>query len=251
MSIDNQQPHIQCRGEDAAPYALLPGDPQRVERIKPYLENVRDIAYNREYKSIAGTYKGVRVMAVSTGIGGPSAVIAVEELYNLGVRTMIRIGSCGALQSRVRLGDLVIVNAAVRNDGASDNYISRDFPAVADTDLLFAVLEAARELGVRYHVGLGRAHDGFYIDAEEEISSYWSRRGVLGSDMETAALFVVARLRGIRAASILNNVVENNGSLQESINLYSDGESLTKKGEENEILVALEAIVKMDGYSKP
>ena len=113
------QPHIQCSSLDAAPYALLPGDPMRVEKVKSYLKNVKEIAFNREYKSIVGSYKGVQVMVVSTGIGGPSTAVAVEELSRIGVHTMIRIGSCGALDSKIQLGDLIIIDGAVRDEGTS------------------------------------------------------------------------------------------------------------------------------------
>ncbi|HEX2986531.1 MAG TPA: nucleoside phosphorylase [Caproiciproducens sp.] len=246
MSVTNLQPHIRCGNEDGAPYAILPGDPQRVERIRQYLTNVRDIAFNREFKSISGSYKGVRVMAVSTGIGGASTGIAVEELHNIGVKAMIRIGSCGALQPDIRLGDLILINGAVRDDGASKTYVEAIYPAVPDTELLLCTMEAAKESNYRCHVGRARSHDSFYTDREDEIDRYWGSRGILGADMETAALFVIGGLRGVRTASILNTVVESSGGLEDGINGYVDGESLTKTGEEHEILTALEAILKIN-----
>lgn len=246
MEQINLQPHIRCSEQDAAPYAILPGDPARVDRIRGYLEGPVDIAFNREYKSIRGSYRGVPVMAVSTGIGGASTAIAVEELHNIGVRTMIRIGSCGALQDDIRLGDLIVINGAVRDDGASKTYVESVYPAVPDPDLLFCATEAAREQNFRFHVGLGRSHDSFYTDREEEINRYWASKNVLGSDMETAALFVIGKLRGVKTASVLNTVVESSGALKSGINSYVNGENLTKRGEEHEILTALEAIVKIN-----
>ena len=239
-------PHIRLSESQAAPYALLPGDPARLDRIASHLTNVEQLAYNREYRSIKGFYHGIPVMAVSTGIGGASAAIAVEELSRIGVRGMIRIGSCGALKKGIRLGDLILVNGAVRDDGASSSYVDSKYPAIPDTDLLIACMESAKELGAKAHVGIARSHDSFYIDEEEKICAYWSGKGVLGSDMETAAVFVTGGLRGVKTASILNTVVEFEEELTEQINSYTDGESAMMRGEQMEILTALEAFVRMD-----
>lgn len=246
MSKTNLQPHIQCGMEDSAPYAILPGDPARVDRIREYLTDVTEIGFNREYKSIRGFYKGVEVIAISTGMGGASIGIAVEELHNLGVKTMIRIGSCGALQPHIRLGDLILINGAVRDDGASKTYVDAIYPAVPDTELLLATMDAAAENNFRCHVGKARSHDSFYTDEEEQIDRFWASKGILGADMETAALFVIGGLRGVRTASILNTVVESSGDLESGINSYVGGESLTKVGEAHEILTALEAILKIN-----
>ena len=237
------QPHIRLDETAGARCALLPGDPARLDRIAPFLENVRELAYNREYRSLVGEYRGVPVLAVSTGIGGASAGIAVEELRNIGVTAMIRIGSCGALQAKVRLGDLILVSGAVRDDGASKTYMDQIFPAVPDTELLFACVEAAKSLGAPYHTGIARSHDSFYTDHEAERDAYWHHAGVLGSDMETAALFTIGALRGVKTASILNNVVafEEKENTASAIGDYVDGATLAMRGEENEIRVALEA----------
>lgn len=240
------QPHIQCRAEDAAKYAILPGDPQRVERVKRFLTDAREIAFNREYKSVVGYYKGVRIIVVSTGIGGASTGIAVEELRNIGVKSMIRIGSCGSLQENVRLGDLIIVNGAVRDEGTTKAYVESIYPAIPDTELMCAAIEAAKSKGIVYHVGRARSHDSFYTEKEEQIDNYWTGKGILGADMETAALFTIGGLRGIRTASVLNTVVEYKGDLKEEINQYVDGAARMAKGEENEILVALEACVRLE-----
>lgn len=238
------QPHIQLDETLGIKYAILPGDPARVDRIAKHLENVEDLGFNREYKKISGTYKGVKVLAMSTGMGGASTGIAVEELVQIGVTHAIRIGSCGALQEGIKLGDLVIVNGAVRDDGASKTYVGAQYPAIPDTDLLFDCIEAAKEKEFPYHVGIARSHDSFYIDNEDEVSAYWSKQGVLGSDMETAALFTIGRIRGLKTAGILNNVVVWGENTADSIGSYVDGEDLTAVGEKNEIIVALEAFVK-------
>ncbi len=240
------QPHIQLDESLNIKYAILPGDPARVSRIAEQMEKVEELGFNREYRALRGTYQGVPVLAMSTGMGGASMAIAVEELKNIGVTHIIRIGSAGALQEGIALGDLILVEGAVRDDGASRIYAPDSYPGVADHDLLAACIRAGREKGFRCHVGLCRSHDSFYIDNNEDISAAWSKRGVLGSDMETAALFTVARLRGVKAASILNNVVIWGEDTSESIGSYADGASLTAQGERDEITVALEAFVRIE-----
>lgn len=241
--MEERQAHIRLSRQDGAKYAILPGDPARIDRIKEKLTDARELQYNREMRSISGYYKGINVLAVSTGMGGASTGIAVEELHNIGVEYMIRIGSCGALSSSIRLGDLILVNGAVRDDGASKAYIDSIYPAIPDTRLLMATIRAAEDRKFAFHVGRARSHDSFYTDREEEIDAYWSQRGILGADMETAALFTIGALRGVKCASILNTVVEYEQDLKQNINDYVDGESIVKQGEENEIITALEAFI--------
>ena len=241
-----KQPHI-CLDESLGiRYAILPGDPARIDRIAEFLDSPQEIAYNREFRSLCGSYKGVRILALSTGIGGCSAGIAAEELRNIGIRAMIRTGSCGALQKGIGLGDLIIVSGAVRDDGTSKTYVPEIYPAYADIQLLSCILSAAEENGVRWVEGLAHSHESFYHDEADAVSDYWSARGVLGADMESAALFTIGRLRGVKAASILNNVVLYGQDTADAIGDYVGGESLTAIGEKNEILVALEAFVKLD-----
>ncbi|QHQ61600.1 nucleoside phosphorylase [Anaerocolumna sedimenticola] len=237
------QAHIRLSVEDSAKYAIMPGDPGRIDNIKTFLTDAKEIAYNRELRSVSGYYKGVKVLAVSTGMGGASTGIAVEELHNIGVEYMIRIGSCGALDPKMKLGDLLLVNGAVRDEGTSKAYIESIYPAIPDTELLINVIKAAKENKVPFYIGKARSHDSFYTDREEEIDKYWSEKGIMGADMETAALFVIGSLRGVKTASVLNTVVEYNGNLTDEINNYVDGEVSMKQGESNEILVALEAFV--------
>ena len=157
-------PHLKLSDELNIKYAILPGDPARVDRIAEQLEQVESLAYNREYKSIQGLYKGVPVLAVSTGIGGPSTGIAVEELSRIGVTHAIRIGSCGALQKNIHLGDLILVQGAVRDEGTSKTYIDSIYPAVPDYELLNACVKVAEKEAIPHHVGLGRSYDIFYTD---------------------------------------------------------------------------------------
>lgn len=240
------QPHIRCCSKDAAKYAIMPGDPERVERVKLFLENPVDLAYNREFKSCSGFFKGVKIMVVSTGIGGASTAIAVEELKNIGVETLIRIGSCGALQRNIKLGELIIAKGAVREDGTSEAYVDKAYPAMADPIVLMSLLESSKELNLTYHSGLIRSHDALYADGGSELEAYWRGKGVLGSDMETSALFVVGGIRNLRTASVLNVVVESEENLEQGINSYVKGENKTTIGERNEIITVLEAIVKLE-----
>lgn len=240
------QPHIQLDESLNCKYAILPGDPARVDRIAKYLDNVQELAFNREYKSVRGTYKGVPIVAISTGIGGPSATIALEELRRIGVTHCIRIGSCGAFREGIGLGDLILVSGAVRDDGTSKSYVPLSYPAVPDTELLMHCIESVKERNDNYHLGIVRTHDSFYVDNIDEIKAFWAKQGVVGSDMETATVLTVGRLRGLKVASILNNVVVWGEDTSDSIGSYVGGEDLRANGEREEILVALEAFVKAD-----
>jgi uridine phosphorylase len=244
--MDTLQPHIRLSRELGIQYALLPGDPARVDRVLTHLEQPRELAYNREFKSACGLYRGLPVLVLSTGIGGASMAIAVEELHQIGVTAAIRIGSSGALQHGIGLGELILASGAVRDDGASKAYVPPSFPAVAHPGLLSACIQAAQAQGAASHVGLVRSHDSFYTDQEEEICRFWSARGILGADMETAALYTVAALRGVRAASILNNVVLYQGDASDGIGQYVDGETQCAQGETAEILTALEALLRLE-----
>ncbi|BCN32480.1 nucleoside phosphorylase [Anaeromicropila herbilytica] len=242
MVLNKLQPHIRISNRDTAKYALLPGDPGRVKRVMELLDKPKELASNREYYSISGYYKGIKLLVLSTGIGGASTGIAIEELHNIGVEVMIRIGSCGSLSTRTHIGDLVLVNGAVRDDGTSKTYIDSIYPAIPDTLLLIDTINSAEQLGCSYQIGKTRSHDSFYTENEEEYKSFWSSKGVLASDMETAALFTIGGLRGIKTASILNTVVEYQGNLENEINSYVEGQSHMLQGESNEINVALNSI---------
>lgn len=236
------QPHLQLNDNFQAKYALLPGDPKRIDRVKQFLTDSREIVYNREFRTVLGYYKNIPILVVSTGIGGPSAGIVIEELANLGVTTLIRIGSSGALQDHIRIGDLIIATGAVRDEGTTKTHIDLGYPAIADYQLVSVLTDACMAHDLSYHTGIVRSHDSFYTNREEEIEEYWSRKGILGSDMETSTLFVLGALRNLRTASILNVVVPSKGNLQSGINDLVGGESLPQKGEEHQILVALEGI---------
>jgi len=244
------QPHIHLSEELGVKYAILPGDPGRVTHIKEFLDNAEEITFNREYRSAVGTYKGVRVLALSTGMGGVSVGIALEELHNIGVKAVIRTGSAGALQEGIRIGDLILCEGAVREDGTSKTYVKTEYPAVADAEFLACVVEAAKEREYPYHLGIAHSHESFYHDEADEIAEYWSKKGCLGADCETGPLYTVARLRKMKAASILNNVVIWGEDTADAIGSFSEGEDMSYVGETREILTALDAIVKLEERSK-
>lgn len=241
-----KQAHIALDESLGVKYALMPGDPGRIDRIIPFLDDALELAYNREFRSVCGSYRGTRVLVISTGIGGCSAGIAAEELNSIGIKAMIRIGSCGALQRGIGLGELIVVSGAVRDDGASKAYVPDIYPACADYQLLRCIVDSAEKLGVKYHEGIAHSHESFYHDENDVQSEYWSKKGVLGADMESAALYTIARLRGVKAASILNNVVLYGEDTADAIGDYAGGASQTAKGEADEILVALEAFTLLD-----
>lgn len=181
--------------------------------IAGHLESPRQVAANREFTTCVGTLGGIPITVTSTGIGGPSAAIAIEELCDLGVHTFIRVGTCGAMQSHQRLGDLVVAHAAVRDEGTSFQYAPAGWPAVADLDVALALRDAAVRRGVRHRVGVVQSKDSFYGELYpdrmpvagrlHERTQALRRLGVLASEMECAALFTVAAARGVRAGAAL------------------------------------------------
>jgi len=207
--------HIGLSKEDIknAKYAILPGDPGRVPKIAACLENPYKIAVNREYTSYLGTLEGEPILVMSTGMGGPSTAIAVEELAAIGVENLIRVGTSGGMQLDVDAGDLVIAQAAIRQEGTSKEYAPVEFPAVANIDLVNALKKAADELSYPNHVGVVHCKDSFYgqHDPERMPISYelenkweaWIKAGALCSEMETAALYTVSSVLRIKAAAIL------------------------------------------------
>lgn len=241
-----KQPHIQCAEEDVAKMVILPGDPGRVDRVAAYLDEYKEIAFNREFKSIKGKYKGMDVTVVSTGIGSASACIALEELIACGGEYFLRIGSSGAYQKGIAIGDLIIAEGAVRGEGASKMYIEESYPAVSSIEVVSTLKKKAEELNFPHHVGIVRSHDSFYIDNEDDVISYWNKKGILGGDMETAILMTLGRLRSVKVGSILNNVVLYQEDVKEGIGSYVEAENMAEKGEKREIILALDALYEMN-----
>jgi uridine phosphorylase len=210
--------HIKTNSEMIGKYVILPGDPGRVPLIAQRLDDARQVACNREYNVYTGTLCGERVSVCSTGIGGPSAAIAVEELVKCGAHTFIRVGTSGGMELKVTGGDLVIAQAAIRGDGTSREYLTPDYPAVADFAVTSALVREAEALsadedGKRYHIGVVQSKDSFYGEVEPEtmpvadfLEKRWEaylRAGCLTSEMEAATVFSVAMTRRVRAGAVL------------------------------------------------
>ena len=207
----SRQYHIQVAKGEVGRYVILPGDPKRCAKIAQYFDAPVLIADNREYVTYTGTLDGVKVSVTSTGIGGPSASIAMEELYRCGADTFVRIGTCGGMQPEVKSGDVVIATGAVRMEGTTREYAPIEYPAVANLDVINALVNVAKEKGFPCHTGVVQCKDAFYGQHEPETKpvSYelmnkweaWKRLGCLASEMESAALFVVASHLKVRAGS--------------------------------------------------
>ncbi|MCI2048702.1 MAG: uridine phosphorylase [Lachnospiraceae bacterium] len=207
-----RQYHIQVAKGEVGRYVLLPGDPKRCEKIAQYFDAPRLVADNREFTTYTGTLGGVPVSVTSTGIGGPSAAIAVQELVNCGADTFLRVGTCGGMQTDILSGDIVIASSSVRMEGTSREYAPIEYPAVADLDVVNAMVSASAKLGTRYHVGVSQSKDSFYgqHDPESMPVGYelqnkwqaWLRMGCLASEMESAAIFIVSQYLRVRAGAL-------------------------------------------------
>ncbi|MEM2338507.1 MAG: nucleoside phosphorylase [Candidatus Bathyarchaeia archaeon] len=234
-----KQYHIACGKGDLAEYLLVPGDPDRVPKIAGFWDSAREVSCHREFRSFTGTYKGVPISAISSGIGPACMAIVVNEASAIGVHTFIRVGSCGAIQKSVKCGDIVISSAAVRLDGTSNCYVMPEYPATANYEVLLALIEAAESLGIgNYHVGVTATTSDFYAGQNRltkietaNIIPALQKAGVLNFEMETATLYTLANLYGLRAGAVCA-VYANRCT----------GEFKPGEGEENVIKVANEAV---------
>ena len=209
---EGTQYHLQIHVGEVGKYVILPGDPKRCAKIAQYFENPVPVADSREFVTYSGWLEGEKVSVTSTGIGGPSASIAMEELVKAGAHTFIRVGTCGGMDTDVKSGDLVIATGAIRAEGTSREYAPIEFPAVADPDIVGALRRAAEELEMPHHVGIVQCKDSFYGQHEPQIMpvdydlkqkwSAWMRLGCKASEMESAALFVVASYLRVRCGSV-------------------------------------------------
>ncbi|MDR2965571.1 MAG: uridine phosphorylase [Treponema sp.] len=209
-----KQYHIGFDDSHKAEYAILPGDPGRVEKIASYLENPRFFCQNREYTTWLGELSGKTVLVISTGMGGPSTAIAIEELFKTGVKNFIRIGTCGGMALPVTGGDIVIATGAIRQEGTTREYVPIEFPAVADIDVTNALVQAAKKLNQKWHTGIVQCKDSFYgqhspgrMPAGHELDNKWQawiKAGCLASEMESASVFIVSQILGARAGCVLN-----------------------------------------------
>ena len=241
------QYHIKLAPGQSAPFVILPGDPGRVAQIAAYLDHVHEVANNREYKTFRGSYRGVDVSITSTGIGGPSTAIAIEELIRVGAQVFIRVGTSGALQDHLRMGDLVVAQSAIRDEGTSRQYVPLEWPATADFETCLSLKQAAEKQlkvhssGLSSYVGTVHSKDAFYAEEPKNLPlsaqweqkwAAWKKMGCYCTEMEAATLFTVAQLHRVKAAAILTVIGET-----------KEGEvKIAKVSNENAIISALEAI---------
>lgn len=242
------QPHIMCSIGDVAKYVLVPGDPGRVEIIASFLDESWKVADYRGFVTYTGKKDGVDISISSSGVGCPSAAIAVEELAQIGAKVFVRVGTTGALQEYLNLGDIIIPLAAVRADGTSKNYVPVEFPAVADFTVATSLLQAAKTIGAKFHFGYVLSSDNFYGNLEN--LKQWSKFGILSVEMETSVIFTIAGLKKLKAGAIL--AVDGNPLLGRGKGEFEPGEKtgefndLVKKAIEEEAKVAIDAIMIME-----
>jgi uridine phosphorylase len=213
LNAQGEQYHVALKAGDVGRYVLLPGDPGRCEPISRLFDNPQHVATNREYVTYTGTLYGVKVSVTSTGIGCPSAAIAMEELVRVGADTFIRVGTSGAIQKDIHSGELAIITAAIRDEGTSSHYMPLAFPAVADIEVVLALQAAAQKVGATYRTGITQSKDSFYGQHEPERMGVandllnrwraWEIGGALCSEMEASALFVIASMLKVRAGGVM------------------------------------------------
>ena len=249
-NVGKMQYHLRVKPGEVADYALLPGDPGRVQLIAEHLDEPNEVAYHREYRTVTGKYHGIGVSGTSTGIGCPSASIAVEELANVGVSHFIRVGSSAAFIPEIRKGDIIINVASMREDGTTATLVDDGFPAVADHFLVAALIEAGQELsekrGFGLFVGINASADVFYAETEDRVKNR-IRQKIMNIEMESAAIFTIAHLRGLKAASVC--AVSYNYTAPDEIDYEGVNQALYN-GWHNAIDVALEGIRKYEAKKR-
>jgi len=245
------QYHVHLSAGQIPDTVLMPGDPGRVPRMQASWDEGEELAFHREYRSARGVFKGVPIGAISSGVGAPSLEIAAHEFATIGGRTVIRVGTCGALRAKIEPGDLIVPAAAVRRDGTADRYLPLDHPAFADPEVYTALVEACERLGFSYHVGIVCSVGSFYVGQERPVTGgFWQssvdgliddlrKAGVVCLEMECSALFVLARLFGMRSGAVLGAVANR------VTNAFGDNGA-----EERAIRAANEAVVILDEWRR-
>lgn len=225
-SEHGEQYHIGLNKGDVGEYVILPGDPKRCQKIAAYFDNAELIADRREFTTYTGYLNGTKVSVTSTGIGGPSASIALEELVNIGAKTFIRVGTCGGIDTNVKGGDIVIATGAIRMEGTSKEYAPIEFPAIANLDVINSLVNASKKLNYEYHTGVVQCKDSFYgqhspdkMPVNYELLNKWEawkKMGTLASEMESAALFIVGSFLKVKVGSVFLTVANQE---REKLNL--------------------------------
>jgi uridine phosphorylase len=228
--------HIKCDPSEIARYVFVPGDHERAKKIADHFQDAYLVTDSRGYRVYTGTVDSTPMTAVSTGIGGPQVAMGIEELAHMGADTFIRVGSCGTLQDSVDVGDVIIPTGVFRGGATADRYLPPAFPAAPNWQMLNALVDAAEVLGIKAHVGVGWAGDAFYAPMDPALLAKLKQAGVLSLEMESDTLFVISNFRGWRAGAIF----ASDGSAQEIKPAW--GETAFRRGEEQEIRIAIEAM---------
>lgn len=228
--------HIRCDPKDISRYCFVPGSHDRAKMIAAHLKDVKTVSESRGYLVYTGTWEGIRMTVSSTGMGGPSTAIAVEELGHMGADTFIRVGSCGTMQEYIECGGVIIASGTFRAGGTGNNYLPLAFPAVPNFEVTSAMANAAKKLNIKAYVGLGSAGDSFYAPRNTEQRSVLKNSGLIFGEMESDTLFIVAAVRGFRAGALFTT----DGTAKETKPEW--GEKAFHDGEENAIVIALEAM---------
>jgi len=238
MKPSGLQKHIRCKPGDIAPFVLVPGDPGRAERIAQQMDHSELIAKNREYIVYTGKTGGVDLSVCSTGIGGPAASIAFEELANIGARVLIRVGSAGGRQPEIPIGSAIIITSSYRGEGTSNAYLPPEFPAVADIDVTNALVSASEEEKIKTIKGIGFTRDAYYVQ-NHKLNELLKDMNVVAAEQEASVLFIVSTYRHIKSGAIVatdsNIWLKKQPSLEEKEKLYLEGEKKT-------IRIALRAV---------
>lgn len=239
--MEEVQKHIRCRTGDVGKYVFIPGDQDRARKIAEHFDNMKEVASNRAYHVYTGTLNGVPVSSCATGIGGPSASIAIEELAKVGARYLIRVGSCGGRQKDIPIGSVVIATSAYRGEGTSAAYAPLPFPAVADLEISNALISAAKELGYDYYSGTVFTRDAYYVQ-DKSLNQLLTDYGVVASEQECAIAYIIGSIRKLHVGGILGT--DSNIWLDPQPTLAQKQE-LFKFGEKKSIEIAIAAMKKI------
>jgi len=238
-----EQYHLEVKEGDVAPSVLIPGDPQRVEKISSLWDSTRKVAEHRQFVTHTGKYKGADISACSTGIGGPGTAIVIEELANVGANTFLRVGSCATLKEDIEIGDIIISTAAVRLDGTSKQYVRQEYPASASYEVILAFIEAAESLGLTYHLGISASTDSFYLgqsrpgfegytqSMSETLIKDLTKANVANFEMEAATLFTLGNIYGFRtgaACAVYANRVRDEFEVKGELDVIKCGNEAVK-----------------------
>ena len=236
-------PILRVRPSDMSPHVIVVGDPERAQQVSELLDKPRQLAAWREYHTYAGEYQGLRIIATSHGVGAAGAAVAFEELIRAGAQTIIRVGTCGSYISNLRAGALLLPHAATREDGLTNELVRTELPAVADLDVMYTLREQARRHNAQFATGIIRTHAAFYHGMTPNPHQYWMDAGIIGIEMEYAALLVIATLRRIRAGGIF--VIDGNPAEAQDMTGYNPHKQIVQDAKRQAIEIAMDTLVQL------